>query len=155
MKCSEILHILDDNLIEILQKENKALITALEKVSDYNSRLERQLSDERMKNLRLETERDALAAQNIKMMQSILYCTIYLDDNKLNSIATGSKAHVMLADAITATPLQCLADIKAEAVEDALAETYDEIRYRIGKDFANNIETIILDYAAKIRQGSE
>jgi hypothetical protein len=98
-------------------------------------------------------ERDALAAQNIKMMQAILYCTIYLDDNKLNSIATGSKAHNMLADAVVSTPQQCLAEIKAEAGRAGFVAGYHKMHIEFvgspangdGAEFAAN------QYAAKIR----
>lgn len=140
--------------IKELTQSNRSFVSALQKAEVYNVQLERQLSDERMENLRLETERDALAAQNIKMMQSILYCTIYLDDNKLNSIATGSKAHVMLADAITATPLQCLAEIKAEAGRAGYVEGYLDGYNDNALDEFNQDSYADL-YAAKVRQGGE
>lgn len=95
----------------------------------------------------LESERDALAALVETLRQADR-------DYKDNNILRYEFANKVMA-AINSTPQQCLAEIKAEAVEDALAETYDEIRYRIGKDFANNIETIISDYVAKVRQGGE
>lgn len=64
--------------------------------------LERQLSDERMKSMRLENERDALVAQ-VEMLRNAWGSVKATDWNK------------PLDEAFSATPQQCLAEIKAEA----------------------------------------
>ena len=148
MKCSEILHILDDNLIEILQKENKALITALDKMSDYNLRLERQLSDERMENLRLETDRDALAAQVYRMSEFIR-----LSAKKWEGVPEVEPTFWNLLRVANEAPQQCLAEIKAEAYEAGFMKAKFVYNCELGYCSTDIHEWFDEWESAKLRQG--
>lgn len=107
------------------------LAETLEKqIPDY----ERQLSDERMKSMRLETERDALAAK----LSMVIAAWNGSDYDAINA-------------EINKTPQQCLAEIKAEAGRAGFVAG----RLR-GVDYFKLTEAQAADeYAAKIRKGGE
>lgn len=157
---NEALHYVVDNFSQVfdvreilaeenqeLYQSNKNLNMALQKVSDYNSRLERQLSDERMKNLRLETDRDAWVATIGHM--SYLIERVY-DSYKNNtghepSVSVFHRALDEAQEFINKTPRQCLAEIKAEAVLQFAGTVLVKYRYDI-TEWAK-------EYADKVRQG--
>lgn len=93
----------------------------------------------------LQAENAALVAQ-IETLREVVRGV----NPKAKFIALTRLNHVMAL-----TPEQCLNEIRAEAVEEALDATYYEIRNRIGKDYSNIVESIILEYAAKVWQGDE
>ena len=140
--------------IKELTQSNKALTTALDKVSDYNSRLERQLSDERMKNLRLETDRDAWVATIGHM--SYLIERVY-DSYKNNtghepSVSVFHRALDEAQEFINKTPRQCLAEIKAEA---GRAGYHEALQEHSGATTSAEDYQLADQYAARVRQGGE
>lgn len=121
--------------IKELTKSNNALTAALEKVSDYNLRLEESQksfisalakSDEYI--TKLENERDALVAK----LSMVIAAWNGYDYDAINA-------------EINKTPQQCIAEIKAEAIESLLPKciysedhkveiiTKDMVRYNAEK----------------------
>jgi len=145
-----------DLRIKELTQSNKALTTALEKVSDYNSRLERQLSDERMKNLRLETDRDAWVAT----IGQMIYLIERVYDSYKNNTGYEPSLSVFHRDLDEAyrfldkTPKQCLVEIKAVSGRAGYVEGYLDGYNDNALDEFNQDSYADL-YAAKVRQGGE
>lgn len=107
-------------------------------------------------NERLVTERDALAAcisDACALFTRIAESEEVVINSDIKHIIDSELMYDIGDFVEHKTPQQCLREIKAEAVEEALDATYDEIRNRIGKDYSNIVESIILEYAAKVRQG--
>lgn len=77
----------------------------------------------------------------------------YLGDDAMrcSEIAESEKASRM---GINKKP-QHLAEIRYEAICDAMNASYNEIRLRIGKDYANMVENIIFEQADKVLRGTE
>ncbi len=89
---------------------------------------------------RLDVQLEELKANNARLREAIEYSTSYLNENSLNSIGSGSKAHNELEYALRETKQQSLAEIQAKAVEDAAEETAYEHEFE--DSYMENRQTV-------------
>ncbi len=97
----------------------------------------------------LEQQNDELMASNERLIAAIRYSTDYLDDNKLNSIGSGSKAHNEMLDALSQSPQTSLAEHDAGVVEKMINEFLGGNK--------NSWMTVgeMLEYASQLRNQSK
>lgn len=150
--------------IKELTQSNRSFVSALQKAEVYNVQLERQLSDERMENLRLKTERDALVAQGAaykeRSYQLNKLCDELIDhlrynkaerDEVLNEFWNKQEA----IKYVPSEPQPCLVEIKADAGRDGFVSGYEKCwRESYGtKPNTDSVDEYADSYAAKVRQG--
>lgn len=102
------------------------------------------------------SERDAALAQNAELEQRInqLIESISQLSNQVVDLQN-TRDDLERQNAEMVAQVDAIADIRAEAIDDASNEVIDLIRSRFGKDCSNWVENCLTDYANKIRQGGE
>ena len=104
-------------------------------------------------------QRDELSATVERLRNAIEYCTSYLDENKLNTIGSRSKAHNELHTALQLTPQQSLAEHDAEVARKAFeagAKWWSELFNNIScskKVYTNGASEAANEYAKRIKDG--
>lgn len=92
-------------------------------------------------------QRDALSARNVRLCDALDYANSYLNAGPLNTIGHGSKAHMEIMDALVSNPHQSLAEIKAQAIEEAADKLYGS-----GTVMAEQRRFELASYAYDLRQ---